>query len=396
MSSAPPERAEESPSSEETSSSQPCPSADGQQSDDVELTDSLGDISADEPKPEREFTPSPLAPSEPDSDRYGWTVSRPLTDKEQHVVEIWEKKEKDRARKWRKMFENFTKFRIYHRDVFERRVKKGIPDAWRARAWVWILDRTAEKEAQAQKRERKDVSFYFDKAIPESDEVIKNDIPRTMPSNSLFSEEETRARFYRILRAYANASRDGYVQGMAFPAAMLIAYIPDDYEVFWAFMHMMDGERLGLSKMYRGKFDGLRDLNQVWACILNHKFRAVANHLEEEGVQDMMYTPTYFLCAFMGCQFPTFLRLRIFDRFICCGFRALVSLALVFIKLNRRLFSEGELEDILPLLKNPTCDDFSLVLKEWDKEWMSEEEFDKWCAKANVALKKNPKRMCTL
>ena len=367
-------------------------------SEDVYLTDSVAesDIGEDISSPIPE--PSPLTPRH---DRYGWVVrdDRPMTEKEAKLVEMWERKEQDRATKWGKMFENFTKFRIYHRDVFERRVKKGIPDTWRARAWVWILDRVAEKEYREKKRQRRDVGFYFDKGVPDTDDVIRNDIPRTMPSHSLFSEDDTRERFYRILRAYANASQGpdfGYVQGMAFPAAMLIAYVPDDYEVFWAFMHMMNGERLGLAKMYQGRFDGLHKLNQVWGYIMKHRYRAVYDHLAEVCVQEIMYTPTYFLCAFMSCQFPTFLRLRIFDRFICCGFRALVSLALVFVKLNKKILSEGELEDVLPILKTPTCEDFSVLLKEWDKEWMSEDDFDKWCARAKVVLKKNPNRKSTL
>lgn len=382
----------------------------GEEEEEEENADSLSDAAnfkedphetepPQNPQPDHSSPqPPPPLPEVKKSDRYGWSRSeRTMTKRETKLIRIYESKEDERTLKWQKMLKDFGKFRVYHRNKYEERVRKGIPDTWRCRAWVWILDKLAEKEESTGNRTRKDIMFYFNKGVPDEDDVIKKDIPRTMPNNQMFFKEDTQERFYRILRAYTNASTQyGYVQGMAFPAAMLIAYVPDDYQVFWAFMHLMNGERIGLARLYQGNFDGLRNLNLVWDLILKKKHRAIWKNLNQLSIEHMMYTTTYFLCAFMNCSYPTFLRLRIFDRFVCSGFRALVSLALSFVEMHKDALRNGEFEVVLPLLRDPPCEDFSVLLELWDKEWLSEEEFDKWCRKAKVSFKKNPKRKMTL
>ena len=117
-------------------------------------------------------------------DRYGWNqIDRQMTKKETKLLSTYEGKEEKRAKKWWKMFDHFAKFRVYHRSTYEQRVRKGIPDTWRSRAWVWILDKMAEKEERDNKRTRRDVMFYFNKGVPDADDVIRNDIPITKCSS---------------------------------------------------------------------------------------------------------------------------------------------------------------------------------------------------------------------
>ena len=117
-------------------------------------------------------------------DRYGWNqIDRQMTKKETKLFSTYEGKEEKRAKKWWKMFDHFAKFRVYHRSTYEQRVRKGIPDTWRSRAWVWILDKMAEKEERDNKRTRRDVMFYFNKGVPDADDVIRNDIPITKCSS---------------------------------------------------------------------------------------------------------------------------------------------------------------------------------------------------------------------
>ena len=65
-------------------------------------------------------------------------------------------------------------------------------------------------------------------------------------------------------------------------------------------------------------------------------------------------------------------------------------------EMHKKILKSSEFEDVLLLLRHPPCDDFSVILTLWDKEWLSEEEVDKWCRKAQVSFKKNPKRKVTL
>jgi hypothetical protein len=268
----------------------------------------------------------------------------------------------------------FKTFRKKSPAVFEGRVMKGIPDSCRSRAWHLILDPKAELHPHRPK-----VQTLFDKAVPPVNDVILRDIPRTMPGVVMFQKQEVQDSLYRILRAYSNIDPDtGYYQGFAFSAALFLLYM-NEARAFWAFYHLMQGKKRMVREIYKNGFQGLTKLNTVWAYLFQKKYPKVAATVEKIGVSPMIYTPSWFLTAFLNLDFPVAFRLRIMDRYITFGMRAIVSLALAIVGTVQDTLLQGKIEVVIPLLQNPgkveELKDWRKLLKRWDKLFISEKEY---------------------
>jgi hypothetical protein len=322
-------------------------------------------------------------------DRYGWEIdpSRPEpTKEERQKLEAESAKERERELKWVQMLgpeldprtqqpsSRFREFRKSQPAIFERRVLKGIPDACRSRVWYELLDSKSEVS-----KERPTVQRLFDRGIPPCDHVIQVDIPRTMPHVTMFSQNSVRESLYRLLRAYSNSDRElGYFQGMAFSAALLLSYM-NETRAFWAFWQLMHGNKHEVRFFYMNDFSRLKEVNKVWEALLKKKFPKVAEHLKALPVEPMLYTPGWFLTGFQTMQFPPPFRLRMFDRQIAFGTRALLSFALTIVSISKKQLETKGPEVCIPLLQNPTADkafkDWRAVIKKFDANFLSKSEY---------------------
>jgi hypothetical protein len=328
----------------------------------------------------------------PRVDRYGWHVNAgaSLTPKELAQLQRESAKEREREVKWLAMLgpdrpgsTHFKTFCKTHRPVFERRVMKGIPDSMRSRAWLLILDKAWETHPK-----RPTVTHYFKKGVPPCDQVIHADIPRTMPHVEMFSLLSVRESLYRVLRAYSNADTElGYYQGMAFPAAMLLSYMPETH-AFWAFYHLMNGKGHKMRTYYVHDFVNLKQFNKVWDLLILAKYKAIHANLHKLDIDPMIYTPSWFLTAFLNIGFPPVFRLRAFDRVVTFGTRALLSLGLAVVSLLKKELMGPDMEVIIPLLQNP-CNgarlkDWRQIIIKWDKVFLTKAEVSKCFQKAKV------------
>lgn len=125
---------------------------------------------------EQEPEPEVTAPV----DRYGWEVqARPRTSEmERERLLRDSEKEKERELKWLAMLvpeiDPLRRFRKDNFRVFERRILKGIPDAWRCRAWHVILDEMYELKGT----NRATLDEYFAGELDSDlDRTIQVDIP---------------------------------------------------------------------------------------------------------------------------------------------------------------------------------------------------------------------------
>jgi hypothetical protein len=299
-------------------------------------------------------------------------------------------KEREREVKWLAMLgsdrpgsTHFKTFRKTHRAVFERRVMKGIPDSMRSRAWLLILDKAWETHPK-----RPSVNHFFKTGVPPCDAVIHADIPRTMPHVEMFSLLSVRESLYRVLRAYSNADAElGYYQGMAFPAAMLLSYMPEPH-AFWAFYHLMNGQGHTLRTYYVHDFVNLKQLNKVWDLMIQVRYKAIHKNLHTLDIDPMVYTPSWFLTGFLNIGFPPVFRLRAFDRVVAFGTRALLSLGLAVVSLLKKELATPDMEVIIPLLQNPyrgkRLQDWHNIVEKWDKLFLTKAELAKFFKKAGV------------
>jgi hypothetical protein len=345
--------------------------------------DYMGDSNGNEPGPK-----GPV-------DRYGWTIpGEPEPSKQELALQRKESaKERTREQKWIRMLGPevpkpgrpcpFWHFRREHRSVFERRVKKGIPDAVRSRAWLLILDPKAEKHPI-----RPSLNHYYKKGVPPCDQTIRADIPRTMPDVEMLACHSARQALYNLLRAYSNADPElGYYQGMAFPAALLLAYMWPT-RAFWAFYHLMNGRGHMFRNYYVHDFVNLKLLNRVWDVALGTRYKTIHANLTKLEIAPVVYTSSWFLTAFLTIQFPPVLRLRIFDGVVAFGTRALLSLGLACVSLLKKELMGSETELVVPLLQNPNrgerLKDWRLVIKKWDKLFISRKDYATFFRKAAV------------
>lgn len=349
------------------------------QKEDAQATvETNGDRTGDASSRRRSTAESDLVTS---VDPYGWRMAEhEVTKTEKKQLKIEDKKVMERTEKWDHMFQDIEKFRKKHRKTWEGRILKGIPDSWRGRAWIYILsDGGIEKSAG--------VDHYANLGIPKGEPTITVDVPRTMQDHILFGNQDMQDRLHKCLRAFANRYPEiGYVQGMAFPAAMLFAYGTNDDEIFDAYCNMMVGKVIGLGKLYANDWEGFKRMNAVWKVIFEDRYPKVAAHVREQQIADIMYTPSRFLCAFMNITMPSVLRLKIFDRFVAFGLRALLSLSLVFISLTKRELIVADQVGCLKILQNPDATDWPRVMKKWEKLWIGKTDYKKFQEKAGVSL----------
>jgi hypothetical protein len=101
-----------------------------------------------------------------------------------------------------------------------------------------------------------------------------------------------------------------------------------------------------------------------------------------------LYTPNWFLSAFMAVEFKPEVRLMIFDRFVTFGCRALVSFALVIIARNRDDLARKPIGDCLTILQKPEkCErltDWRAMTAKFDKVFLSEREYNALFKRANL------------
>jgi hypothetical protein len=312
-------------------------------------------------------------------DRYGWTVRDPreMTEDELQRQRAESAAELRREQKWLTMLGHWELYWDTKQPKLRERVFKGIPDCLRGKVWQNILDHNFDREQV----NRHAVSSLVSMSRLPSVDTIEVDLARTLPKMAMFSETNVRDSLKRVLHAYTNVDPEvGYVQGMAFPAAMLLSYM-DETRAFWCFMRLMAGEKFQFRRLYMNSFEGLRSINKVWERLLSIRYKRVSDNFAQKGVMSGLYSTSWFLTAFMNVDFHPALRLRIFDRYVMFGHVALLSFALVIIAVNEEVLSTGNLTQILAPLQKPEQSekfkDSRKLIAAYDKLWIKPKEYEK-------------------
>lgn len=152
-------------------------------------------------------------------------------------VEARRRREIKRERKWLLMVKDkdwsnsfFSKKRFFERLMspsykkLKSRVRKGIPDAWRGRVWIELLQPHFDENMAK-------YPYLIDVELSElTTEDIEKDLERTFPRHEMFCHGGVgQDSLRRVLRAYANVDPEvGYCQGMSFIAGLFLMYMPED------------------------------------------------------------------------------------------------------------------------------------------------------------------------
>ena len=265
------------------------------------------------------------------------------------------------------------------------RILKGIPDSIRPTAWRLIIDPDTQ---HINFEDRPSVESYVSLGRLKCCDIIEVDLDRTLPQVEMFANKSVKNSLRNILQGYSNADPElGYTQGMAFSAGMLLSYM-DEYTAFWCFHKLMSSPRYGFREYFLQGFPKLISINKVWDVILKQKYLKIALHCQKEGIDYMVYTPSWFLTAFLNLSFPPVFKLMLFDRYITFGSRSLLSFGLVIISRHKDLLLKLPFEELLPILQKPNESermfDWRYVIKKWDEHWISEKDYKNYFIKAGV------------
>ena len=311
-------------------------------------------------------------------DRYGWFQSdKKPPNAERKFIITDEKKEEERTKKWLKMLNNWDTFLAKKYKTLSQRVKKGIPDALRGKAWQTII---GQHEIPAP------VSQLLAEGQSGDTRTIDADVPRVLPRIGFFSRHEFLDSLKRLLYAYCHVDEDlGYTQGMTSIAGILLSYMSED-DAFVCFVNIMKGP-LDHRLYYVEGFPKLETANRVLGGLFKRHNKRAWKSLTRCGVDMTMFTPRWFFTAFQGYNWHPQLSLRIFDRFLFFGTRALLGFALTILILHSDVIETEHMEDICQCLQHPDRSErmglYHNVLDVWESVWIPKSQFESLWALAS-------------
>jgi hypothetical protein len=108
-----------------------------------------------------------------------------------------------------------------------------------------------------------------------------------------------------------------------------------------------------MREYYLNGFAWLKEVARVWEVILAVRFPAVAANLANLGDDPMTYVAQWFLTGFQALQFPPVFKLRLFDRFVAFGTRALLSLGIAIVDAARDTLETAAMHSVTKCLQDP-------------------------------------------
>eukprot|EP00754_Rhynchopus_humris_P024356 Rhum_TRINITY_DN14889_c10_g1::Rhum_TRINITY_DN14889_c10_g1_i1::g.126410::m.126410/K19944/TBC1D10; TBC1 domain family member 10 len=298
------------------------------------------------------------------------------------------KKENERLEKWSKMFADWD--RSVKSGKVKERIRKGIPKACRAEAWIRLTGaRAAQKRATPGLYEQ---CVAKEEAVSkETRSVIFRDLHRTLPNHSLFQDTEAggQATLRRILTAFAAHDPEvDYVQGIGFVVSiLLVAGIPEEL-CFWTLVCLMTDRpdpvtkepcKYHLRRLYLPGFPELKKMQFQLNGLLDRFLPALAAHFREQEVDCAMCASQWFLTLYVY-QFPNhpYLLLRILDTFMYEGWKIMYRVAIALLKLEQEALMKMPMDQIYPHLKKLQSNHHpNVVMKEMLALSLKREHIDK-------------------
>ena len=317
-------------------------------------------------------------------DRYGWYVeNKKISKQEQQLIQIENQKEAERTQKWLDMTKNWSSFMKKNRNKVAERIKKGIPDQMRSRAWALLC-----QAAQMKKQYPTPMSELLKRPKHQGYATIDKDLIRTFPQIGFFSRQGFLESLRRILYCYCQTDPVlGYTQGMSFIAGMFLSYM-DEETAYYCFLHVMLGQRLNQRGYFLSGFPRLDKANLMLGCLMEKRCPKVLKRMDSLGVIMSMFTPGWFLTVFQSYTWQPEFQLRIFERYLFYGTRGLLNFGIVIILYHQKILEKANMEDFLKILQHPDTSEKMMnshsVLQDWDKNWLNKAEYEKLLTRCGV------------
>ena len=302
---------------------------------------------------EEQASHDPPPPPGTHLDRYGFVVegAPPPPDK----AEL--DKEAQRLSKWVAMGvcssdrSQFARLLAGSRERVKDRLRGGIPHELRGVVWQRL---SGSRELMLRNRDYYSALVGPDSPSIEYEVDIIKDLSRTFPSHNRFRLRGGMGQksLFNVLKAWSlYDDKTGYVQGMAFIAAIFLMHMPEE-EAFWMFVALMKGA--GDCEPLEGLFqEGLPLLQQCQFCLsglLSSEAPKLAAHLQQQGVSEGMYATPWLITLFCNAL-PHDAVLRIWDILLLEGMKVVFRVSVTLLKRREEALLKLELEELVPALK---------------------------------------------
>ena len=269
-------------------------------------------------------------------------------------------REMNRVDKWLKMLKEqpkwFPRGSRNHEKMVER-VWKGVPERMRGSLWRILLDLDQIKAEQEGKyQEMRELARRHSPDIRQ----IDLDVNRTYRNHIMFRERyNTRQQdLFHVLGAYSIYNAEvGYCQGMSQIAALLLMYLNDDEDAFWALSQLMVGRRWNMHGFFIPGFPKLIRFQEHHDKILMKKLRRLQKHLIANGVDTGIYTLKWFFQCFLD-RMPYSLTIRVWDLYLLEGEPIMFAMAYTILKLHRKALLKMGMDELLEFLQKTMETDF--------------------------------------
>ncbi|XP_071497131.1 uncharacterized protein [Diadema antillarum] len=262
-------------------------------------------------------------PTLPLVDRYGFTGGKQFTGDDVGVpINILRKREM----KWLDMIDDWEKWMTKKPKKVRERCRKGIPSSLRGRAWQFLC---GSKKLVEMNKDR----FAELDALPGDTkwlDVIEKDLDRQFPFHEMFAKKGGNGQqdLFRILKAYSIYNpRDGYCQGQAPVAAVLLMHMPAE-EAFWCLVQICERYLTGY---YSPGLEAVQVDGEVLFGLIKKVLPATHKHMKKHRIEPILYMTEWFMCIFAR-TLPWTSVLRVWDMFFCEGVKILFRVALVLLK----------------------------------------------------------------
>ncbi|KAI9253946.1 rab-GTPase-TBC domain-containing protein [Phascolomyces articulosus] len=207
---------------------------------------------------------------------------------------------------------------------FKKMARSGIPASVRARVWQFLAGSdTYKKKGLYQSLCQRQRSKIFD--------VIDRDIPRCYPDHSQFTDETGQGQrdLGDILKAYSHYNTQlEYCQGMGRLAGCMLMHMPVE-DAFWLLVATID-------RYMNGYFTPSLSQIRIDAYIIGELLKdhqpKLAQHLENNDIQPIMYIAQWFMTAFT-LTLPWSSVLRVWDVFYFEGVKVFYRISLAILEL---------------------------------------------------------------
>ncbi|KAK2890731.1 hypothetical protein Q8A67_013374 [Cirrhinus molitorella] len=265
-----------------------------------------------------------------ETNRFGFILGNGETDSDGPCPELV----RHRESKWLSLMTQWEQVMEKKSNKVKGQCQKGIPASLRAKGWPLLCGARNRKEKNQELYERlakaPDHQGWTD--------IIKRDTDRQFPFHEMFQSKDGHGQkdLLEVLKAYTQYRPDeGYCQAQGPVAAVLLMNMPAE-EAFWCLVQISE---LYLPGYYSPLLEGVLFDAAVLSSILKKMCPAAHKHLQNQGVDPLMFATDWLMCLYSR-HLPFDTLLRVWDLFFCYGVRVLFQVAVVLV---RRCLGEGRL-----------------------------------------------------